>query len=537
MSEYQIPEMRKISGIYARQSKDKKDSVSIETQIEKCINLCKMKGKEYKIYRDKGYSGKDTDRPDYGEVMDDIKAGILDEVVVYKLDRISRNLNDFTNMISEFDKYGVSFSSANEYFDTASAMGRAMMYLLMVFAQLERETTAERIKDNAMYRASLGRWTGGPVPFGYTRHRIDDNNKAKSLLGINEEEAKIIKEFTEWYLDPTGSVRSVVFKANLLGLSTKDGSEWSSRAVSRILQNVLYATNTPEIYDYFNNSNHNLTIYNDINDFDGKHGMMYYRKRGEEIKIKRGQKPQEQFVIIGEHQGIIPGSEWVKIQQKLDHNKKKAPRALTGKLSFLSGIVKCGVCGSPMIVTWSGNPRHEYMRCRRKEMNGKFLCANKSIRVDVLEKIVFDKLKEICNNKKFIEELISQANEFEQQSIEPLLEKKSIIQKKIKENENDISSLVNNFKTVQNKFATKHIEKEIEKISKNIDYLKKELKEIDSQIDFEKSILINKQYLIDNYNVFIKQFEESSLEDKQIQIRGLIRDIFIDKGNITINFF
>jgi len=113
-----------IDAIYARQSVDKKDSISIESQIEFCRH--ELKGGAAKEYQDKGFSGKDTDRPQFQQLVSDIEAGLIARVVVYKLDRISRSILDFANMMALFQKHGVEFVSSTEKFDTSTPMGRAM---------------------------------------------------------------------------------------------------------------------------------------------------------------------------------------------------------------------------------------------------------------------------------------------------------------------------------------------------------------------------------------------------------------------------
>ena len=115
----------KIDAIYARQSVDKKDSISIESQIEFC--KYELKGGSYKEFKDKGYSGKNTERPQFQDLMRDIEKGLIRKVVVYKLDRISRSILDFANMMEQFQKYGVEFVSSTEKFDTSTPMGRAML--------------------------------------------------------------------------------------------------------------------------------------------------------------------------------------------------------------------------------------------------------------------------------------------------------------------------------------------------------------------------------------------------------------------------
>lgn len=176
------------AAIYCRQSFYKEDSCSIDMQIERSKAFCISQGRDYIVYNyDKGYSGKDTDRPGFRQMMKDMTTGKINFVVVYKLDRISRNLKDFFGLMEEFKTREVGFRSLTENFDTTTPMGRAMLAIIAVFAQLERETTAERVRDNMLDRFRLGIWNGGPIPFGFTGDKttiqVNGKEKGVSVLG------------------------------------------------------------------------------------------------------------------------------------------------------------------------------------------------------------------------------------------------------------------------------------------------------------------------------------------------------------------
>lgn len=115
-----------------------KDSISVESQLEYC--RYETHGDPYIEYADRGFSGKNTNRPDFERMMNDIRAGKIKRVIVYKLDRISRSILDFANMMETFQEYNVEFVSSTEKFDTSTPIGRAMLNICIVFAQLERET-------------------------------------------------------------------------------------------------------------------------------------------------------------------------------------------------------------------------------------------------------------------------------------------------------------------------------------------------------------------------------------------------------------
>ena len=193
----------RIDAIYARQSVDKKDSISIESQIEFC--KYELKGGNCKEYTDKGYSGKNTDRPKFQELVRDIKRGLIAKVVVYKLDRISRSILDFANMMELFQQYNVEFVSSTEKFDTSTPMGRAMLNICIVFAQLERETIQKRVTDAYYSRSQRGFKMGGKAPYGFHTEPIKMDGINTKKLVVNPEEAANIRLMFEMYADPATS--------------------------------------------------------------------------------------------------------------------------------------------------------------------------------------------------------------------------------------------------------------------------------------------------------------------------------------------
>jgi len=155
----------RIDAAYGRQSVDRKDIISIESQLEFCRH--ELMGGGFKEYVDRGFSGKSADRPKFQELIGDIKAGLIKRVVVYKLDRISRSILDFAKMMEIFQEHGVELISSTEKFDTSTPMGRAMLNICIVFAQLERETIQKRVADACHSRSMRGFKLGGPAPYGF----------------------------------------------------------------------------------------------------------------------------------------------------------------------------------------------------------------------------------------------------------------------------------------------------------------------------------------------------------------------------------
>ena len=178
--------------------------------------IASQKGEGWKLapdrYDDGGVSGGTLDRPGLQKLLDDIEAGMVDLVVVYKVDRLTRSLADFAKLVERFDTTGASFVSVTQAFNTATSMGRLTLNVLLSFAQFEREVTAERIRDKIAASKKKGLWMGGWVPLGY-------ESKARTLI-INETEAATVCTIFRLYLK-LGNVRCVKAAADRLGLISK----------------------------------------------------------------------------------------------------------------------------------------------------------------------------------------------------------------------------------------------------------------------------------------------------------------------------
>ena len=198
--------------IYSRKSRFTGKGESIENQVEMCSNYIKSHFQEsdiseIKIYEDEGFSGKNTNRPQFQLMMKEENKSHFDFIVVYRLDRISRNVGDFAKLIEELNTHKTSFVCIKEQFDTSTPMGRAMMNIAAVFAQLERETIAERVKDNMHMLARSGRWLGGTAPAGYKSKKnesvdIGDGKKRTSYsLTIDDSYIDTVKLIFNKFLE------------------------------------------------------------------------------------------------------------------------------------------------------------------------------------------------------------------------------------------------------------------------------------------------------------------------------------------------
>ena len=367
----------RMDAIYTRQSVDKQDSISIESQIEFC--KYELKGGSCKEYTDKGFSGKNTDRPQFQQLVRDIEQGLIQRVIVYKLDRISRSIIDFSNMMGLFQKYNVEFVSSTEKFDTSTPMGRAMLNICIVFAQLERETIQKRVTDAYYSRCQKGFKMGGVTPYGFkTEPIVMDGINTKTMVA-EPEKVEQIKLAFEMYADPQTSLGDIVRYFVDEGI-TFDGKEVQRPTISYLLRNPVYAQADLDIYEFFKSQG--AAIVNDAADFAGTNGCYLYQ--GRDVVDSKRINLQDQILVVAPHEGLISSDIWLACRKKLMNNatlgsgiEKKA------KHTWLAGKIKCGRCGAGLMS--NGN----YFRCRKRADN-KSCEGCGTIRMREMEADVYD---------------------------------------------------------------------------------------------------------------------------------------------------
>ena len=362
--------MSALDAIYARQSVLKADSLSISGQID----LCRREtGTEVKIYRDKGYSGKNTNRPAFQQLMEDVEAGLIQKIVVYRLDRFSRSISDFGRLWEILKAHNVEFVSINETFDTSTPMGRAMLNIIMVFAQLERETTAERVRDNYYQRAKLGSWPGGPAPYGFSIGKLPGPDGKLSPGLLPGECTAIVERIFNAYSQPDATLGSVARSLNAYHIPAPKRPTWDNVTLSRILHSPLYVMADEDVYLYYKAKG--LIFANNLDEFDGLHAGMIVGKRNR--SVGKYQDLKDQHFSLANHYGLIPSDLWLSCQYKLDANRQLGGKG-RGKHTWLSGLMKCGACGYSVKV--NRDKDKYYLVCSGRSNLG--LCGQ-SIRIDL----------------------------------------------------------------------------------------------------------------------------------------------------------
>lgn len=399
------------AAIYSRKSKFTGKGESIENQVQMCkehaIKYLGLSENDFVIFEDEGFSGGNTNRPEFRHMMRQARNKKFDLIICYRLDRISRNVSDFSQLISELEKYNVSFISVKEQFDTTKPMGRAMMYIASVFSQLERETIAERIRDNMLQLAKTGRWLGGITPTGYKSEMTvskDSSFKETRMfrLEVIPEEAALVKDIYEKFIELKSLTK--VEKSLLQNrITTKNGLDFSRFTIRFILANPVYAAAETNIYNYL--AAQGYEIYSDVSEFNGVNGLMAYNKTRQD-KNASGDKyrdPKDWIVAVGMHPPLIPGDKWIKVQGLLQRNKSGSFRNVKSTNALLSGILRCECCGSfmrPKSLTRlnSNGEKVFYYICELKEKSNKTRCDLTNLNGNVLDSLIIGILVTMLND-------------------------------------------------------------------------------------------------------------------------------------------
>lgn len=515
--------------IYSRKSIFTGKGDSIENQIQLCEeyikkNYSKVKKSDILIYQDEGFSGGNTNRPMFQQLIKDSQNNKFDYVICYRLDRISRNVSDFSTLIEKLNKLNISFVSIKEQFDTSTPMGRAMMYISSVFAQLERETIAERVKDNMYELAKQGRWLGGHPPYGFNYKRItyyDEQMVQRKMcqLYINDEEMEISKLVYEKYLEfnSIGKVTDYLIHKNIKGAR---GGKMCARNVNSILRSPAYVKTTAEVFEYLRNKGYFVA-----GTPDNLHGSLMYAK-----------KSQSPIVALSKHEGVIDAEAWLRVQEMLDKNAEKAPRAGTGKVALLSNMLICGKCGSKMTLNYKSNSDITYYVCGNKKRNGNKSCNCKNLRTDKTDKLIIEHIKTV-NIEKIIKEYnkMKDCNINDKKEIDIEIKKK---ESKIKDIEKQINNLVNQLSNFSDSSASEFLIKRIEQLNNEIEIQRSDIYSLKNNKNILSQSNLNLDILVNNINKFNRVIDEKDITQKRLLLSTIIDNLVWhdDTDSITINY-
>jgi len=473
--------MKKVA-IYIRVSTQEQamEGYSIKGQRDKLVSYCKLRGWEiFDIYIDGGYSGTNMDRPGLKKLLDNLDC--IDVVLVYKLDRLSRNQRDILFLVEEkFLKNGIDFVSIQENFDTSTPFGRAILGILAVFAQFERETIIERTKLGKERRAREGYWNGGTAPLGY--------DFIEGKLIINEYEAILVREIFNLYKIYGQNKTAEIL--NKRGYRTKNDALWNGKAIARIVKNPIYI------------------------------GKITYKGK----------------TYDGLHPPIISPEEFHNVQNLIARRSKNRS---TNSSYLLSGLIWCGFCGARMKATWSKDSKGKkffYYVCYSvakhplhmvKDLN----CRGSYWKMEDLDNFVIENVLKLNLNR---EELIRTYKIFISKNKEysGTDDSLQILERKIWEIDKQIEKLLDLYRfdeipinILKNKTDSLYLERNA---------ILEEIERIKSiSLDYKKIPMERLLFYFDNFPLI---WEEATLEEKRLILSYLIKKIIVaDTVKIEFN--
>jgi site-specific DNA recombinase len=349
-------------------------------------------------YDDGGFTGGNVDRPALQRLLADMETGHINCVVVYKVDRLSRSLLDFSKLMDSFDKHGVSFVSVTQQFNTTHSMGRLTLNILLSFAQFEREIIAERTKDKMSAARRKGKWMGGMPMLGYDI--VPDGGK----LVVNPEEAAQVRELFQLYLERE-SLLEVVEECDLRGWRTK---RWAS-AKGRV------------------------------------HGDRPYTKNDLRRLLRSvnylGKLEYEGHVYDGEHEAIVDAELWEGVQKTLTRNARTGGKEVRNRYgALLRNLMYCVSCDCAMAHTVStrNNRHYRYYVCANAQKRGSKACPSKPLNAHDIEQAVVNHIRHISANPEMMAAILNKSQEQETRILENLDAERKRLQKEMRRCSEDI---------------------------------------------------------------------------------------------------
>jgi site-specific DNA recombinase len=468
----------KKAALYIRVSTDEqaKEGYSIPAQRERLTAYVTSQGWEIAdYYIDEGVSAKNTNRPELQRMLNDIHCGLIDVVLVYRLDRLTRSVLDLYNLLQEFDRYNVTFKSATEVYDTTTAIGRLFITLVAALAQWERENLGERTKFGKVEKARQGKRPGGKAPFGY--------DKVNGELVVNEKEAETVRMIFRLYAKHA-NLNKVTEELYRQGCRTKNNAIFSVNTVQKILKNPIYIGTLR--YNYTTQTGTITTV-----------------------------KPEEDWIIVEDAlPPIIDKEEFYFVQKILDAQAMKKPRSVASGYLF-SGLVTCPNCGS----TLNGTTYHSkgkktpgqpirYFRCSFTKPGA---CHHFQIREDKLERLFLAELR----------------NRTDQIRREVTGDKNACLKAaNLDDYKRELESLKQKRKRLQQLFITDLIE--MDELREQLEAFNTRQAELEQLIQTESEQLENRfsnEQLLSLYENLQQSWEELSFEEKKQFVSILVKSI------------
>ncbi len=397
--------------IYARVSttEQAEEGYSIDEQVRLLREWCDREGYiVYKEYVDRGISGKSIKaRPALQQLLNDARNKEIDIVLVWKTNRLARNILDLLKVVDMFTQKNIAFRSYSENHETETPSGKLQFHMMAAIAEFERANIAENVKMGMLARAKEGSWNGGQV-LGYDIVEVNAENRKRKLtrLEINEKEAQTVKRIFQLYIEGHG-YKSIANIVNHEGHRSKRNNYFAISTIRGILTNPLYV------------------------------GYIRYNVRRDWNEKRRNNINPNPVMQKGHHVPILNKEEWEKAQMIFNNRSKRPNRVHSGEFP-LTGILKCPQCGSSMVLSRTTNThkdgsKHvlEYYACGAWKNQGTAVCRSNTIRTDYADEYVLGKISSFAMNDVLIKDVVKKVNTDHDNETSPVLNQYQILKRSV----------------------------------------------------------------------------------------------------------
>lgn len=486
------------AAIYIRVStEEQKQGHSLEAQESMLQDFAEKKGYEiFDVYSDGGYSGKNFDRPEIQRLFGDIANDKIDVILVWKVDRLSRNNTDVVSLIDkDLTPRNKRLIITSIDMDSSSPTGHMFISLLSTFARYERATIIDRVNAGMQKRAEKGYWNGGSI-LGY-------DSVDKKLI-INEQESEIVQEIFKLRAEGKG-YKFIAHTLNNRGIKTKKGKSFSIPGIKLIVNNPIYT------------------------------GKMVWKKHQEWNTKRRAGKVQP-IVVDGIHRSIIDQELWTKVQEINELQKKSftSNRNFNGNF-FLTGLLKCPKCGAGMVMSKSKKKNSDdyylYYMCQAYHSKGKSVCSTNLMKKEEIERKVLNQISFLMDNGGILTELLKELNSDNEKENDIIKKDLNSFKKQLKKATDKRTKLDNDY--FEGILESRNYNRLMGDVQKEIEQLERNIRKTESEISGNKPLIGKEQIIIalKNFNEF---FVKVSDEEKKLLVRSLIKEIHVKENRKDI---
>ncbi len=489
------------AAFYVRVSTDsqaQRDEGSLETQEQRLRAALQARGEiepEILVFREEGQSGKDLNRPEMHRLLAAIRSGAIDRLMVTRLDRLSRSLKDFYELHELMEQHHVEFVSLHETFDTSTPVGRAMLKLILVFAELERETTAERTRASMRARAERGLWNGGAPVLGY-------DAAVGGVLQINEEEATVVRLAFTKYIE----LRSANKVARWLNEQGHRRKVWDSRRKG-------------------NRGGQKFSKDSILNMLTNEH--------------YRGNITHKGSVHEGRHTAIVDDETWTRTREIRERNSVNQ-RGTSTRIKYdylLTGLLRCD-CGGALTPSSANSrgKRYHYYRCVAAQKRPDHTCPVGRMSAETLDQAILNVVRDAAKDPALVQEALAEAERIHLEMVQPKQDELRRLRSELDRAQAKATQLVE-ASLSDGLGATRTLKRMLSEVETQIGQLEGAIATARGDLDHHENSALNAELVLQALRCFDAAFDHLSLPEKRELIALLVSSVRVHKDHAVVALY